>query len=80
MFVGNPRKIGDGVARAVKGASWVHDPADMPPQLRSACRAVEFGNFPAAKSAITKGLNSDDPKLKQAAQLLHDVIQKNSGA
>jgi hypothetical protein len=79
IITGDPRRLGARISLALRGASWELDPASLPPDLRAAGRAIEFGNFPAATSAINDAMQSSDPELKQAALQLDNLIPQSSG-
>jgi peroxiredoxin len=72
---GNPGDVAGAAEKALSGASWKVDPAEVPAALRPAWQAVEFGNPAAGASLIKRNLNSPKPDLKAAATKLHDSIQ-----
>ncbi len=66
------------VDRALTGAKWNVDPADMPADLLPAWRSLEFCRFTDARPAIAKGLTSRKPDLKAAAQKLSAFVESRS--
>jgi peroxiredoxin len=72
---GNPGDVSGAAEKALSGASWKVDPAEVPAALRPAWQAVEFGNPAAGASPIKRNLNSPKPELKAAATKLHEAVQ-----
>jgi thiol-disulfide isomerase/thioredoxin len=66
------------VDRALEGAKWNVDPADMPDDLMPAWRSLEFCRFTDARPAITKALTSRKTDLKAAAQKLSAFVEERS--
>jgi thiol-disulfide isomerase/thioredoxin len=67
------------VDRALEGAKWNVDPADIPDDLMPAWRSLEFCRFAEARPAITKALTSRKTDLKAAAQKLSAFVEERSG-
>jgi hypothetical protein len=63
------------IKKALVGAQWKVSPKGMPPTLRAAWSAVEFGNYAPAAPAIVRALKSSKPELKGAAEQLMAVVQ-----
>lgn len=75
LIPGNPGDIEGSAQRALAGAKWNVDPAQIPQVLRSAWQAIEFGNFPGGAAAVRKGLTSGKPEVKEGATALNDYVQ-----
>jgi thiol-disulfide isomerase/thioredoxin len=73
---GDFRDIEGSITRALDGAKWRVDPAEITPALRAAWTAIEFGNFTAAASAVKRALASSNPALKKAGEKLNGAVQK----
>lgn len=67
------------VDRALSGAKWNVDPADIPDDLMPAWRSLEFCQFTDARPAIAKALSSRKPELKAAGQKLSAFVEQRSG-
>lgn len=66
----------DGVVqKALSGARWRVEPAEVPAALRSAWLSVEFGNPAAAAAAIKKSLAAPQAEVKTAAAKLNEVVE-----
>lgn len=61
-------------------ASWKIDPATVPDALKSAWRAVEFGDFQTAAPYIRRYVNSRDEETKAAAAKLNSIIESQMNA
>lgn len=72
---GNFNDIPGSANKALEGAAWKVDPASVPPALKSAWLAVEFGNPAAGASVVKKGLNSPKADIQAAAGKLHEAVQ-----
>ncbi len=70
---GNYADIGASASQASTSAKWKVDPQDMPAVLRPAWLAIEFGSYPDAAKAITRGLAGKGPQL-EVAQKLNTVV------
>ncbi len=70
----------DTISRALEGAKWKVDPAEIPDELQTAWRAIEFGNYAEAAAAIHKSAGSRKPDVKAAAQKLLDVVEAQGRA
>jgi len=68
----------DTISRALEGARWKVDPAEIPDELQVAWRNIEFGNFAAAASEVHKALGSRKTEVKTAAQKLAGVVAKQA--
>jgi hypothetical protein len=60
---------------ALATAKWKTDPAGVPPALKPAWRALEFGQVAIAAPAIQQALKSSDPKVKEGAQALEKSVK-----
>lgn len=60
---------------ALVGAKWNVEPTSIPPALKPAWSAVEFGDYAAGAALIKKSLVSNKPELKQGATTLRDYVQ-----
>ncbi len=76
---GSFNNLDGAIERAAANAQWKVDPEQIPEELETAWRAVEFGNYSAAASAIQKGLNNAKPEIKQAAELLEQHVEEQIG-
>jgi hypothetical protein len=72
---GNWGEFEDTASRFAQDAKWKVEPKNIPPALRPAWQAVEFGNYAAAAALIKKNLSAPKPDLKNAAKELHQVVQ-----
>ena len=61
---------------ALQGASWRVDPSTVPESLRVAHRAIEWGKFALASSAIGKALKSGQSEEKEAATQLNAAVME----
>jgi thiol-disulfide isomerase/thioredoxin len=68
------------VAKALEGASWKVDPADVPDDLKVAWRNIEFANYSKAAPTLTKALASRKSDVKAAAQTLSDAVTTQATA
>jgi hypothetical protein len=75
MIEGSWSDIEGSVKKALEGAAWKVDPADIPTSLRVAWQAVELNNFAMAGPTIKRNLTSTKPGVKQAAVKLRDAVQ-----
>ena len=64
------------VSRALEGASWKVDPAEIPKDLQVAWRNIEFANYSAAASTLSKALTSRKKDVKEAAVKLSETVTK----
>lgn len=64
------------IQRALQGAAWKVDPAEVPDALKKAWLGVESGNYADAGLTIRKSLNSPKSDVKSAAEKLNAVVQK----
>lgn len=76
LVPGDPRDLERSAERALAGAKWNVDPANIPTSLRSAWQAIEFGDFPAGATLVRKGLNSGKADVKEAATALNAYVQQ----
>lgn len=67
--------LDDTISRALAGAKWKIDPAEVPDELREAWRAIEFGNYSDSASSVHKAAGSRKPDVKAAAQKLEKVVE-----
>ncbi len=72
---GNASDLESTATRALQGAAWNVDPQGIPADLRSAWQAIEFGNYGGGAAAVTKGLRSSKPGVKEAAERLSNYTQ-----
>lgn len=70
---GRYNDIGGSATEAATSAKWKVDPTDIPANLRPAWLAIEFGSYPDAAKAITRGLAGKGPQL-EVAQKLNTVV------
>ncbi|MEX2113093.1 MAG: TlpA disulfide reductase family protein [Pirellulales bacterium] len=70
----------DTISKALEGARWKIDPAEIPDELRAAWRSIEFGNDAMAAPAVQKALGSRKIEIKSAAQKLADVVATQAKA
>jgi thiol-disulfide isomerase/thioredoxin len=73
---GDARDLGSAAERALAGAKWNVDPANIPASLRGAWQAIEFGDFPAGAALVRKGLNSGKADVKEGATALNAYVQQ----
>jgi thiol-disulfide isomerase/thioredoxin len=66
--------------RALSGAKWNVDPADVPASLRSAWLAVEFNDFSASASAIKRAAGSRKAEEKATGEKLLAYVQQKIDA
>ena len=66
-----------GVAKqALQGAKWKVDPSTVPESLKSAWRAIEFGDYKAAAKEIAKGVKSSDSETQTTAKKFREDVLK----
>jgi thiol-disulfide isomerase/thioredoxin len=70
----------DTISRALEGARWKIDPAEIPDELRTAWRSIEFGNYAAAAGAVHRALGSRKVEVKTAGEKLAEVVANNAQA
>jgi hypothetical protein len=75
---GDWSKIDETIRRALEGARWNVDPANIPAELQPTWRNIEFGNYVDARPALTKALASRKSDVKAAAQRLADFVESKS--
>lgn len=61
--------------RALTGANWNVDPAQIPRELTAAWQAIEFNNFAGGALAVQKGLKSNKAEVKEAAEQLQEFVE-----
>jgi len=66
--------IGRTAESALQGASWRVDPSKVPESLRLAHRAIEWGKYTLAATAIGKALKSSSSDEKDAATKLNAAV------
>jgi thiol-disulfide isomerase/thioredoxin len=71
---GNYSQLEETVERALQDAAWKVEPAEIPPALRPAWLAIEFGNYAAAGPLVKKSLNSPKTDVKEAAVKLNEAV------
>ena len=76
MTLGNPGDLQGAAERALVGAKWNIDPAEIPKLLQPSWAAVEFGNYSAAAASLKRYLKSRKPENKTAAQTLQAYVEK----
>jgi thiol-disulfide isomerase/thioredoxin len=64
------------VRRALAGAKWNVDPAQIPSELKPLWRNLEFSHFADSRPALAKALGSRKPDIKKAAQALSDSVDE----
>ena len=65
------------VTRALAGAAWRVEPADVPPTLKATWQALEMGNFAAAAPGIKKAVNDRKPDVKAAGEKLQAAAEES---
>jgi thiol-disulfide isomerase/thioredoxin len=70
----------DTISRALAGATWKVDPAEIPDELQAAWRAIEFGNYADAAAGVHKAAGSRRPDVKAAAQKLLNIVDAQARA
>jgi thiol-disulfide isomerase/thioredoxin len=68
------------IKNALNGAAWKVEPKLIPAALRDAWVAIEFGNYGAAGAMVKKPLGSSKSDVKEGAQALLSVVQKEIDA
>lgn len=63
------------IKEGLVGAEWKVSPKGLSPALKPAWTAVEFGNYAAVASTLTKSLKSGKPDVKASAEKLMKVVQ-----
>jgi hypothetical protein len=76
MTLVNPGDLQGAVERALVGAKWNIDPADISKTLQPSWAAVEFGNYSAAATSLKRYLKSRKSEDKTAAQTLQTYVEK----
>jgi thiol-disulfide isomerase/thioredoxin len=61
---------------ALKGAKWNVDPAEIPDELKSAWRDLEFAKYAEAAQPLNKSLKSSKPAIKAAAEKLVATVNE----
>lgn len=73
---GNATDFAATAEAALKGATWRVDPAEVPPPLRKAWRAIELGDFTSASRAVVKAADGKDKALKAGGEKLRDAVKE----
>lgn len=68
---------GDSLRSVMGTAKWKVDPAGIPEALKTAWRALEFGQMTVAAPAIAAALKGSDAKVKEAAGTLQTAIKED---
>ena len=69
-------KLDDTIEQALKGASWNIDPAEIPQELWTVWRGIEFAQYAPAAQAIAKARTSRKGEVKAAAEKLAELVDK----
>lgn len=70
----NPGDLPAAIKNLLRTAKWKIPPAEIPEPLKKAWRALEFGQSTVAAPLIKQALSASDPKVKEAAKKLADVV------
>ncbi|MBL8827912.1 MAG: TlpA family protein disulfide reductase [Planctomycetaceae bacterium] len=68
------------INQALTGARWKVDPKQIPPALRDAWLAIEFNNYAGAGMTVKKSLSASKYDVKEGANALLSVVQKEIDA
>lgn len=79
LLPGRFTKLDDTIEQALKGASWDIDPAEIPQELWTAWRGIEFAQYAPAAVALAKARTSRKGEVKAAAEKLANLVD-NKGA
>lgn len=60
--------------RALQDAHWELPPTDIPTELLSAWRAIEFGQYADAAQSLTRSKDSSDSQVKSAGERLLQIV------
>jgi thiol-disulfide isomerase/thioredoxin len=71
---GNFNKLEDTIERALKGARWEIDPAEIPPELWPVWRSIEFAQYAPAAQPLAKARNARSAEVKAAAEKLAKLV------
>lgn len=63
------------VERAIAGAKWMVAPDEVPAALKQAWLNIEFNQFAVAGPIVKKGLASNKPEVKEAAEKLDEAVR-----
>ncbi|MBT6156280.1 MAG: hypothetical protein HOL01_13025 [Planctomycetaceae bacterium] len=74
MTFGNPNDLQATAERALVGAKWNIDPAEIPKLLQPSWAAVEFGNYSAAAVSLKRYLKARKPEDNAAAERLQEYV------
>lgn len=70
---GDYNNIEGSAVDALRDAKWKIEPKDLPPVLKSAWLAIEFGNYPGAAQTLKKNLNGKG-EIKDFAVRLNQFV------
>lgn len=73
---GSWKDLAGNIQLALQGAEWRYDPKDVPPALRPAWLAIEFGNYPAAAAQLKQHDREGVSKASRAADGLLHVVEE----
>lgn len=76
LKMGNWADWSDTIDRALTGAQWRVEPADIPLELRDAWWNIEISQFPASAAAVTRGLGSRKREVKSASEKLLAAVER----
>ncbi|MES2792904.1 MAG: redoxin domain-containing protein [Planctomycetota bacterium] len=63
------------IKKALEGAAWKIDPKEIPPELKDAWLAVEFGNFKSAGLVLKKLASSQKREIQDGTKKIQDFVQ-----
>ncbi len=67
------------VKRALTNARWKLPPTDLPTELLTACRAIEFGQYADAAKTLGRSKDSSDLQVKSASERLLKIVNQSIG-
>lgn len=75
VMVGNSGDFEGMANKALEGAKWKVDPADIPLALKPAWQGIEMGSYASAAALVKKSLTSPKADVKAAAEKLNDAVK-----
>ena len=70
----NPGDLASAVKTYLPQAAWKVDPKIVPDSLKTAWKALEFGDYATAMATVKRTINSRDEKTRTAAQAMDQAI------
>ena len=80
LHIGNPDDFAGSIDYLLAKASWKVDPAIVPDGLKSAWKAVEFGDYVSAMSTVRRAMSAPNEEYKTAGEAMNKAIESDLAA